>query len=125
MFTILIVDDEKKIRNVYKALFEHEGYYVITVANIIEARTFLMAVPIDLMLLDINMCDYNGDILYEVVKNFHKNVRIIISSVYPVEDQKLLMSEAVDYFDKAEGTKLLLEKVRNLLNQNPVISHSI
>lgn len=125
MLTILVVDDEYRIRNIYKNLFEQEGYYVIPAASIIEARTLLMAVPVDLMLLDINMGEYSGDILYEVTKSFHKNVKVIISSVYPLEDQKQLMPNALDYFDKAEGNKVLLEKVRGLLNHQEAVYHSI
>lgn len=117
MATILVVDDEERIRNIYRVLLEREGYNVVLSSNIIAARTFMKAIQIDLMLLDINMGELSGDILYEVARCFHRGVRIIVASVYPVEDQKMLIPGAVDHFDKSEGNKILLEKVRNVLDK--------
>lgn len=122
MATILVVDDEERIRNIYRVLLEREGYNVVLSSNIIDARTFMKAIHIDLMLLDINMGELSGDILYEVTQCFHRGVRIIVASVYPVEDQRMLMPDAIDHFDKSEGNKILLEKVRNVLDKGrPVL----
>lgn len=118
MSTILIVDDEERIRKIYRLLFEQEGHNVILASNIIDARTFMKIIHIDLMLLDINMGELSGDILYEVTRCFHRGTKIIVSSVYPVEDQKNMMPGAIDHFDKSEGNKKLLEKVRGVLDNN-------
>jgi hypothetical protein len=34
-----------------------------------------------------------------------------VASVYPVEDQRIMVPGAVDYFDKAEGIDVLVDKV--------------
>lgn len=115
MHTILVVDDEKRIRNVYKGLLKQSGYKVVDAPNIIDARKYLKANKVNLMLLDINMGELSGDILYEVSKCFHQNIKIIVSSVYSVEDQRKLMPQADDYFDKSEGNKTLLEKISCVL----------
>jgi len=115
MYTILVADDEKRIRNVYKGVLKQRGYKVVDVPNIIDARKYIKAVKVDLVLLDINMGELSGDILYEVSKCFHQNIKIIVSSVYSVEDQKRLMPHADDYFDKSEGNKVLLEKISGVL----------
>ena len=115
MYTILVADDEKRIRNVYKGVLKQRGYKVVDVPNIIDARKYIKAVKVDLVLLDINMGELSGDILYEVSKCFHQNIKIIVSSVYSVEDQKRLMPHADDYFDKSDGNKDFIEKVSRLL----------
>jgi len=118
MHTILVVDDEDRIRSIYKSLFERKGFKVIDASNIVDARKYLKTVQIDLILLDINMGELDGDILYEVARCFHQNIKIIVSSVYPVEDQRKLMPDALDYFDKSEGNRTLVQKVeRALVNQ--------
>lgn len=117
MSTILVVDDEKKIRNTYKQLFEREGHTVLDCDNIVDARKFIKAVPVHLMLLDINMGEYGGDILYEISHAFHRKLRIIVSSVYPIDEQKHIMPDAYDFFDKSEGNKVLLQKVKGALEE--------
>jgi DNA-binding NtrC family response regulator len=119
MNTILVVDDEQRIRRIYKGLLERQGYKVIDVSNIVDARKYLKAVPIDLVLLDINMGEFSGDVLYEISRAFHRNVKIIVSSVYPTEDQKRTMPDAMDYFDKSEGNRVLLNKVARSLTKGP------
>ena len=120
MTTILVVDDEKRIRGIYKNLFQKNGYQVIESSNIAEARECLKTVKISLVLLDINMGEFNGDDLYEVVRCFHRDIKVIVSSVYPIEDQKKLIPEAADYFDKSEGNRILLEKVARALTGSHV-----
>ncbi|MBU1043126.1 MAG: response regulator [Candidatus Omnitrophica bacterium] len=111
MSTILVVDDEQRIRRVYRSLFESEGHN----SNIVDAREQIKQTPIDLVLLDINMGEFSGDILYEIFLCFHRYIRVIVPSVYPLDEQQSIIPEAYDYFDKSEGNKVLLEKVRRAL----------
>lgn len=67
------------------------------------------------MLLDIKMPEVNGTILYDIISVFHKGIKVIVSSVYPLDDQKSLIKGAVDYYDKSEGIKVLKEKVKRAL----------
>lgn len=118
MQTILLVDDEWRIRKVLKAVFEKKGYRVISVPNIVEGREILKQIKIDLILLDINLGEFGGDILYEISRVFHQHVKIIISSVYSVEDQKRILPDAADYFDKSDSPRHLVEKVERVLARN-------
>ncbi len=115
MKSILIVDDEERIRRVYGEVFRKEGYEVLTAASAVEARRILLDRPVDLLLLDINMDEVRGDELHEVVACFHGTTKVIVSSVYPVDEQRALIPEAADYFDKSEGIHALVRKVRGIL----------
>ncbi len=115
MRTILIVDDQKRIRQLYKLIFTKEGYLVLEADNADKANELAKKVNIDLMLLDIKMPEADGAILYEITSMFHKCIKVIVSSVYPLDDQKNLIKGAVDYYDKSEGIKVLKEKVRHAL----------
>ena len=85
MKTILIVDDEKKIRNMYTQLFSKEGFKVIAASNAMDANDILLKEKVDVMLLDINMPEVDGGTLGEVTNGFHKKTKVIVASVYPVE----------------------------------------
>jgi CheY-like chemotaxis protein len=115
MHSILIVDDEARIRDVYQKMFEKEGFQVFAASNAPDAKDLLLQQSIDIVLLDINMDEVNGRELYEVIRSFHRDVNIIVSSVYPIDEQKEMIPEAQDYFDKSEGVKALIKKVRKVL----------
>ena len=115
MKKILIVDDEKKIRKTYSGLLRGEGFDVIERSNAMEASETLVREKVDLVLLDIKMPEVDGSILYEVMRLFHKRVKVIVTSVYPLDEQKRLIAEAADYHDKSQGIGILLSKINKVL----------
>lgn len=117
MKNILLVDDEQRIQKSYKDFLSQAGYNVVAVGNIMDARKYLKAIKLDLVLLDINMGQYGGEILSEIIQDFHPGIKIIVSSVYPREEQQMRIEGADDYFDKSEGLRKLLKKIRFQLNE--------
>jgi DNA-binding NtrC family response regulator len=115
MKTILIVDDEQKIREVYAQFLSNKGFRVISADSAAEANHILVKKHIDLLLLDINMPEVDGSVLSEVTKLFHRDVKIIVCSVHPVDEQKQIIKEAVDYYEKSQGLDKLFEKVTRAL----------
>ena len=67
---ILIVDDEKDIRNMLRDYFELQGYEIYTAAGGEEALEKMKIQP-DMILLDINMPDMDG---YEVCRRIRDHV---------------------------------------------------
>lgn len=121
MQKILVVDDEEKMRGIYKKLLGFENYEVMEAKDAVEAMKLLGGrggERIDLVLLDIQMPLVNGATLYEVIrKRYGQSVKIVVSSVYPLEEQQRRITQADDYFDKSQGTQVLLSKVRTVLQQ--------
>lgn len=39
------------------------------------------------------------------------NIKIIVISVYPIEQQREMIPEAYDYHDKSQGFLILMEKI--------------
>lgn len=115
MSTILIVDDEIRIRHAYRIFLSHEGYRVLEAKNADAANEILKRYPVDLVLLDLRMPQANGVMLYDVMQLFHQKVKVIITSVYPVEEQKKFVAGALDYFDKSHGLLELFSKIRTAL----------
>jgi DNA-binding NtrC family response regulator len=120
MKTILIVDDERKILSVYGKILCREGYNILKANNALEAHELLLGNHVDLVLLDINMPNVSGSVLYDVIELFFKGMKVIVASVYPLEDQRILIRGAVDYYDKSDSLKMLIEKVKMALPDVPV-----
>ncbi len=115
MKRILIVDDDFKIRRVYCDLLTSEGYEVGMAKSAEEATEILLRQNFDVVLLDINMPDIDGTVMREVLEAYDESLKIIVSSVYPVERQKRLILKAHDYYDKAQSTGLLIGKIKELV----------
>ena len=101
MKTIMIVDDEKKIRSIYGKMLCREGFNILKAADAEEAHELLINNHVDLILLDINLPEVNGALLFKIIEKFFKNTRVVITSVYPVEQQQTLIAGAVGYYDKS------------------------
>lgn len=116
MRKILLVDDDAKIRSIYRQALECEGFIVHEAKDWDMATTLLIENPdTDLVLLDINLPSVCGDALYRAIRLYNPKIRIVMFSVFPTYEQRRLADRADDYFDKSEGTEVLVRKVRQVL----------
>lgn len=116
MKKILIIDDESKIRNTYKELLTKEGFNVLEAKNATQGVFKLISTEnIDLVLLDIHMPEIDGIIMRDVITEYDPKFKVIVASVYPIDEQKQAIPRADDYFDKVQGVDVLIEKVRKVL----------
>ncbi len=115
MKTVMVVDDEERILNIYMRMLVPTGLNVRIASNAEAATGILVREPIDLVLLDIQMPNIDGRTLYEVIQEYDPNIKIIVSSVYPIEKQKQLIPHAAGYYDKSEGSLALVDKVQKVL----------
>lgn len=68
-YTILAVDDTKKVLDIVKYFLEQEGFTVKTAQDPFEGIKIAQEGGIDLMILDIMMPGMDGYQVYEVLKN--------------------------------------------------------
>lgn len=84
--TILVVDDEKDLRDLYKMNLERLGFETVLAADGDEAITFFRlslesGVPIDVVILDLNLPGgISGQAVADNMKALSKNAKIIVSS---------------------------------------------
>jgi CheY-like chemotaxis protein len=114
MMRILIVEDEEKVRKLHVELLENEGYTVVSVSDAVQASEILLRKHFDIILLDINLPHVYGSILFDLMQVFHKSIKVIVTRVYPVEEQREIMKDAAEYYDKAQGVDILLEKIKKV-----------
>jgi DNA-binding response OmpR family regulator len=121
MRTALIVDDEKKVRDIYKRFLAQEKFTVSEAENGQQAAAVLSkAGVLDLVLLDIQMPVLCGVLVFELIKMRHPEAKVIVASVCSVDDQRRLIGTADGYFDKSQGIEILLTRIRSVLMQTSV-----
>jgi two-component system, OmpR family, KDP operon response regulator KdpE len=128
--TVLLIDDEPKIRRFLRAGFELDGFTVLEAENATEALKIATFTPPDLILLDLALPDLHGTEVLERIRSW-SNVPIIILSVVSGEEDKvrLLQSGADDYVVKPFGMAELLARSEAALRryfksatENPVVT---
>jgi CheY-like chemotaxis protein len=116
--TILVIDDDQKVRFIYHEILSNAGYVTIEVPDSEKVFDFLkkQIKNIDLIILDLIMPKIMGIDFFEVIKEKYPDAKVIISSNYAVDEQEALVFTADGYFDKSEGTQALKEKVEKVLS---------
>ncbi len=85
-YRVLVVDDERSIRNVIKIHFRRQGIYCDTAASMYEALRKLEEEPFDLFILDLKLPDGDGiQILREAKKRYPGSVVLMITAYGTIE----------------------------------------
>lgn len=115
---ILIVDDEKMIRNVVKEYAEFEGYETAEAENGMDAVEMCRNEDFDIIVMDIMMPRLDG---YSAVKEIHKTkqIPVIMLSARGEEYDKLFGFEigVDDYVVKPFSPKELLARIKAVLKR--------
>jgi CheY-like chemotaxis protein len=82
MAKILIVDDEKAIRDVLKRFLEQEGNQVVLASDGLEALAILNDTDFDVALVDMIMPTVDGLMFMRRMQEGHPSVRIVVMSAY-------------------------------------------
>ncbi|HLP01706.1 MAG TPA: response regulator, partial [Opitutaceae bacterium] len=79
---ILVVEDEESLRNLTQGVLEARGFTVRSVDDGAKALDFLEAHPreIDCVILDVNMPRLNGISVFQVIRQKHNEVGVIVVS---------------------------------------------
>ena len=80
---ILIVDDEKDIRDTMRAFFELQGFEVFEAADGVEAIERVREEPFDVVLTDLMMPGLNGLEVLKLVRSTSPATAVLIITAYP------------------------------------------
>ncbi len=117
--TILVVDDEARLRDVVRMNLEMEHYTVLEAANGLEALEQLRDGLPDLVVLDVQMPEMDG---FETLRHIREvsTVPVIMLTVLQTEQDKIrgLDLGADDYLAKPFSPRELLSRIRALLRRS-------
>jgi DNA-binding response OmpR family regulator len=120
---VLIVDDEKNIRESLAAIFTSRGYESKVAFSAEQAVEMIAEWQPDLAILDVGLPKTNGIDLAIALKTSHPTCRVLLFSGQP-STTDLLADAAADghLFDtmaKPVHPKVLLERAADVLSVNP------
>lgn len=118
MKTLLIVEDELRIRSLLRDYLTIENYTIIEASNGNEGLHLFKQNKVDLIILDIMMPGLNGLTLTQEIRKA-SSVPIILLTAKSQEEDKLLGYElgADDYVTKPFSPKVLVAKIKALLKR--------
>lgn len=115
---ILIVDDEKEIRDLIEIYLVNEGYETLKAVNGVEALEIVNKTHVDLIILDVMMPKKDGiEVCMELRKT--KNMPIIMLSAKSQDMDKImgLTTGADDYLTKPFNPLELIARVKSQLRR--------
>lgn len=115
---ILLVEDEAVTRHTLKGIFEAEGYNVLEAQDGVEMHRILKNMPVNLVVMDINLPGKNGLLLARELREY-ANLPLIFLTGRDNEVDKILGLEigADDYLTKPFNPRELTIRARNLLHR--------
>jgi two-component system response regulator RegX3 len=118
MSTILVVEDERSLREPLEYLLQHEGYDVISVDNGTDAVPHATSGHVDLVLLDLMLPGMPGTEVCREVRT-RSSVPIIMLTAKDSEVDIVVGLElgADDYITKPYSTRELLARIRAVLRR--------
>lgn len=119
MKKILIVEDEVKLRMELKTFLNNNGYEVLTLDNFDDIINDIKKIDCDLVLLDINLPNINGEYVLKEIRK-ENNISIIMVTSRNTEIDELLSINygADDFITKPYNREILLARINRILNRN-------
>ena len=124
MFHILVVDDDKNTRRLFRAILESAGYTVSTAADGEKALDLMDSEHIDLVVLDIMMPHMDGYEFTKALREVENNLPILMVSAkqLPEDKKKGFLVGTDDYMTKPIDEEEMLLRIKALLRRAKIVN---
>jgi DNA-binding response OmpR family regulator len=119
MFHILVADDDKNTRKLFKAVLEADGYKVSTAENGEDALDIMDRECIDLVVLDIMMPKMDGYEFTKTLRDGNNTLPILMVSAkqLPEDKRQGFLVGTDDYITKPIDETEMLLRIKALLRR--------
>ena len=124
MFHILVVDDDKNTRRLFRAVLENAGYTVSAASDGAEALELMDGEHIDLVVLDIMMPHMDGYEFTKSLREVENNLPILMVSAkqLPEDKKKGFLVGTDDYMTKPIDEEEMLLRIKALLRRAKIVN---
>jgi DNA-binding response OmpR family regulator len=125
--TVLIVEDERKLRDLVRSYLEQAGFTVLSTGSGAEAITMAAAAAPDLVVLDLGLPDVGGDTVARELRATG-SVPIVMLTARSTEEDRIAGLElgADDYLTKPFSPRELVLRVQAVLRRGgPVVAQGV
>jgi len=131
--SILVVDDDEIIRNLFVELFRSEGVVIRVAGTAQEALAMVKQAPPDLLMADIALPDLDGIHLLEQIQAYDQRVISVVMTGSPSVELavRAMKAGAAEFFMKPIQNDVVLMTARRLLElhalraENTVLKHAV
>lgn len=126
MLKILVVDDERSIRNTLKDILGFEGYQVEIAENGMIGIEMVKSVDFDIILCDIKMPDMDGIEVLEQIMNLKPESTMVMISGHGTIDTAVeaIKKGAFDFIEKPLDLNRLLITLRNASDKTALVKET-
>ncbi len=126
MAKILVIDDERAIRNTLKEILTYENYQVELAENAMQALEKAKANENDLILCDIKMPDMDGIELLPQLCEINPDTPVVMISGHGNIDTAVeaIKKGAYDFIEKPLDLNRLLITIRNALDKSSLVTET-
>ena len=124
---ILVVDDERSMRELLAIVLRREGYEVLLAENGRSAVDVLEREPVDLLISDIKMPDLSGVEVLRAAKRIDQDILGIMITAFASTDSAIeaMRLGACDYLSKPFDIDLLKMKVREKIENRQLRQENV
>lgn len=124
---VLIVDDDKRIRELLRSYLVENGYHITSAASAAEAREKLRGIAFDAIVLDVMMPHETGLSLIASLRKGGLKIPVVMLSALSDGQDRIagLQSGSDDYLAKPFEPQELLLRLKNLLRLSRPISEAV
>ena len=115
---ILVVDDDVAVRKALIDVLAGEGYLAVPAGGGLQAMAQAASMPLDLVLLDLNLVGQDGWHTFEQLASHHPTLPIIIITARPGQMAKATRLRADGLMEKPLDLALLLETIGKFLAES-------
>ena len=113
---VLVVEDDKSIRNFFRTILEANNYDVIMANTGAEAYSMVTSQCPDLVILDLGLPDMDGMKILKSIREWSAMPILVVSARTHERDKvEALDAGADDYITKPFGTSELLARIRTAI----------
>jgi CheY-like chemotaxis protein len=116
---ILVADDDNMVRDALAEVLEFEGYVVDKARNGLEAVSHAVKHPPDLVLLDLNMPQWDGWTAFSQLDRVAPLLPVIVITARPNQYDKAVRLGVDAFMEKPLDVPALVQAIARLLKEDP------
>lgn len=119
---VLVVDDDKTIRSLFKKTLEKEGHTVVTTGNSLEGLDYVRQQDFDIVFLDLKMPEMDGAELFKQIKSAKPKLPVTIVTGYPGSEimERAIKEGPLGIINKPFSTSDIITLVNSFLRTKQV-----
>ena len=123
MKNILIIDDERSIRNALKEILEFEGFNVVDAEDGESGLSIMKQQSIDLVFCDIKMPKMDGVEVLELILQYHEGLPVVMISGHGTIETAVeaIKKGAFDFIEKPLDLNRILVTLKNARERNHLV----